>query len=63
MKAIIITIGDEILTGQLHYTQIEPLIIAEKFMEQTKKSEQSLIDYKFFCFNGVPKYVVIYSDR
>lgn len=25
------------LTGQLHYTQIEPLIIAEKFMEQTKK--------------------------
>ena len=28
-----------------------------------KKSEQSLIDYKFFCFNGVPKYVVIYSDR
>ena len=32
-------------------------------MEQTKKSEQSLIDYKFFCFNGVPKYVVIYSDR
>ena len=51
------------LTGQLHYTQIEPLIIAEKFMEQTKKSEQSLIDYKFFCFNGVPKYVVIYSDR
>ena len=51
------------LTGQLHYTQIEPLIIAEKFMEQTKKSEQSLIDYKFFCFNGVPKYVVIYSGK
>ena len=51
------------LTGQLHYTQIEPLIIAEKFMEQTKKSEQSLIDYKFFFFILFPKYVVIYSDR
>ena len=52
------------LTGQLHYTQIEPLIIAEKFMEQTKKSEQSLIDYKFFCFNGVPKIIsVCYGNK
>ena len=45
-------------------TQIEPLYYCRKiYGADKKKSEQSLIDYKFFCFNGVPKYVVIYSDR
>ena len=51
------------LTGQLHYTQTTPLILAEKFLKQTENSKQSLIDYKFFCFGGVPKYVVLHSDR
>lgn len=51
------------LTGQLHYTQTTPLIIAEKFLKQTEERKQSLTDYKFFCFNGVPRFVVIYSDR
>ncbi len=51
------------LTGQLHYTRTKPLIIAEEFLNQEVGNKQSLIDYKFFCFNGVPKYIVIYSDR
>lgn len=51
------------LTGQLHYAQTTPLILAEKFLQQTEDNKQSLIDYKFFCFGGVPKYVVLHSDR
>ena len=37
------------LTGQLHYTQIEPLIIAEKFMEQTKKANNHSSITNFFA--------------
>lgn len=49
------------LTGQLHYTRIKPRIIAEEYLKEGSKP--SLTDYKFFCFNGVPKYVVVYADR
>ena len=37
----------------LHYMNIPPKIIAEKFLE----SENGLVDYRFYCFNGVPKQV------
>ena len=50
------------LTGQPHYARIEPRIIAEKFLEQDKK-ESSLIDYKIYCFNGVPTYINVLSNR
>lgn len=50
------------LTGQLHYADITPCIIAEKFLEQGR-GEKGLIDFKFFCVNGVPKYVYVYKDR
>jgi len=50
------------LTGQLHYSLIEPCIIAEKYMVQDGESS-SLIDYKFYCTDGVPKVVMVFSDR
>lgn len=39
------------------YKNVKPKIIAEKYMGTTKQKE--LIDYKFFCFNGTPRYMYI----
>jgi hypothetical protein len=43
------------------YSNIKPRIIAEKFIED--KINISLIDYKFFCFNGEPKCLFVGTDR
>lgn len=43
------------------YKNIKPRIIAEKYIEDTKTKE--LRDYKFFCFNGEPKIMLIVSGR
>lgn len=40
-----------------NYKNIQPRIVVEKFIEYTP-----LYDYKFMCFNGVPKYVQLNSD-
>lgn len=37
----------------LHYMNIPPKIIAEKYLE----SKTGLIDYRFYCFNGEPKQI------
>jgi hypothetical protein len=51
------------LTGQVQYTKIKPRIIAEKFLRQSDYSNTSLIDFKFFCINGEPRYIQVISDR
>ena len=54
-----------ILTGEEHYKQIKPCIIAEELLDgstQPNKS-QSLVDYKIWCFNGKPEFIVCYSNR
>lgn len=43
------------------YKNVPPRIIAEQFMIDDELGE--LKDYKFFCFNGEPKYLFIASDR
>ena len=43
------------------YKNIERKIVIEQFMEDNK--EKDLKDYKFYCFNGIPKYIVVISDR
>lgn len=43
------------------YKNVKRKIIAEKFMENTNGDE--LVDYKLFCFNGVPKFVMLNSNR
>lgn len=50
------------LTGQLHYSKIKPRIIAERLMKQDELGSP-LIDYKFYCFNGVPYYAYVISER
>ena len=39
------------------YKNVRPRIIAEKYMEDG--SSKDLTDYKFYCFNGVPKYLYV----
>lgn len=43
------------------YKNIKPRIIIEKYMED--QNEKDLKDYKFFCFNGVPKFMFVAVDR
>lgn len=43
------------------YRDIPPRIIAEEYMEDSKTKE--LRDYKFFCFDGVPKILFVASER
>lgn len=42
------------------YKNVKPRIIAEKYMSDRNGE---LLDYKFFCFNGVPKVMFVASDR
>lgn len=39
------------------YKNVKPKIIVEKYMGD------NLNDYKIFCFNGVPKYILVCSNR
>lgn len=39
------------------YKDVKPRILVEKYMEDTKN--KSMRDYKFFCFNGLPKIMYI----
>jgi hypothetical protein len=41
------------------YKGIKPLVVCEQMLE----SNEPLADYKFFCFNGEPKYVQVDFDR
>ena len=42
---------------EIHYSQIkQKKIICEQFLGET------IVDYKFFCFNGEPKYIYVSND-
>ena len=43
------------------YRDLRPRIIAEEYIEDESGFE--LKDYKFFCFDGIPKYLFVASDR
>lgn len=51
------------LTGQKHYSRIKPLIFVEELLRQTDDADVLPYDYKFFCINGEPKYVLYYEGR
>lgn len=42
------------------YKEMKPRIICEKYLED---SNNELLDYKIYCFNGVPKFIQIDVDR
>jgi hypothetical protein len=41
------------------YKNVKPRIIAEKYLEESAGDVSGLTDYKFHCFNGVPKFLYI----
>ena len=46
------------------YKNVKPVIIAEKYMEESTKPDVSdLIDFKFYCFDGEPRYCQVIRDR
>lgn len=48
-------------TGQeWAYKDVKPRLIVEKYLIDKKTND--LIDYKFYCFNGEPKFLVAQSD-
>lgn len=45
------------------YRGIKPCIVAEALMTDEKDPAKSIEDYKFFCFDGVPKMMFVATDR
>lgn len=45
------------------YKNVRRRIIAEQFMENHGKPTNELTDYKFYCFNGTPKYCQVIKNR
>lgn len=43
------------------YKNVKPRIIAETFLEELGKDD--VVDYKFFCYNGEPRFLHIDLDR
>lgn len=55
-----LTFNYSLYSTEIHYRSIKPLAFAEKFIE----SESEIpIDYKFFCFNGEPKFLSVTTGR
>ena len=49
-------------TGQeWAYKDVKPRLIAEKFLKN--EHQNSLIDYKFYCFSGTAKFLEVHLDR
>lgn len=49
------------LEGGKHYLRIKPSVIVEEMLPTINGS--SLTDYKIWCFNGVPEYIMTCSSR
>lgn len=47
--------------GEWFYGQVKPRVIVEAFLGNNKGEEP--IDYKVFCFNGVPKFIDVHTGR
>jgi len=45
------------------YYHAKPRIIAERLLINEQNPDAGIADYKFFCFDGIPMYVVVDVDR
>jgi hypothetical protein len=50
-----------VLGREYPYKDIKPMILVEKFM--TSNTGRDIRDYKFLCFDGIPRYMFVISDR
>lgn len=45
-------------TVEFHYLKIKPVIIAEEYLEEKNNTfSRTLVDYKVWCFNGIPHHI------
>ena len=49
--------------AQMHYLRIKPKIIAERLLVNSVEPDKSLVDYKIWCFNGVPEMIWVAFNR
>ena len=49
------------VSGEPQYKDIKPRIICEKYM--VEESGRELRDCKVFCFHGIPRMIIVNSDR
>lgn len=56
-KRISIPFG--IISAEPHYLGIDRLVIAEEYIENTLDFSDSLVDYKFWSFNGITEYCLV----
>lgn len=45
------------------YKDIKPKIICERYLSDKERNSSSLVDYKFYCFNGKPHFCQVIRDR
>ena len=45
------------------YYEIPTGIVVEKLLINPDRPEAGINDYKFFCYDGVPKYIIVDTDR
>lgn len=43
------------------YKDVKPRVVIEKFLKEDGRA--SLVDYKFYCFDGTPKFIDVHLDR
>lgn len=49
-----------LITREQHYKNIPRKIIAEKYMKDAEQNEKTgIVNYKFYCFNGEPKFLFV----
>lgn len=48
-------------TAERHYLRIKPCVIAEELLKT--KNDESIVDYKIWCFNGKPDHFLICTNR
>jgi len=51
-------------TAEHYYLKIKPcVILAEKLLIDNKSNSELVMDYKFYCFHGEPKYIELINGR
>ena len=48
-----------IISAEPHYLGIDRLVIAEEYIENTLDFSDSIVDYKFWSFNGITEYCLV----
>lgn len=50
-------------SAQIHYTRIQPCIIAEEYLTDSDDDEKGITDYKVWCLGGKVAYILCVYDR